>query len=303
MRAMSEALPQRVLLTGGTGQLGVECQLQIPDGVTVFAPDLDELDLADAASIRRVVADCEPDLVLHVGAWTAVDAAEEQEELATAVNGQGSAVLAEEIAQRGGRLIYVSTDYVFSGEGDRPWQPEDPVDPVNAYGRSKLAGEQAVQQALGDRAQIVRTSWVYGRRGNNFVRTMVNLMRQGRDLKVVADQHGAPTWAGGLAAALWALAAAPLEGPVLHYSDAGITTWHEFAAEIRALALGAGLDVADSSVAPCPSSEYPTPARRPRWSPLACSSAWQRLGVAPQPWQETLRFAFPLLLAEDARNS
>ena len=180
---MNAPTHQRVLLTGGSGQLGYECQLAAPSDVDWVAPPRSALDLADPASIRACVREVKPDLILHCGAWTAVDAAEQETAAAFAVNEQGSRVLAEELAASGGRLVLVSTDYVFAGVGDHPWRAEDPVDPVNAYGRSKLAAEQAVAEVLGERAQVVRTSWVYGRRGKNFVRTMLGLMQQGKELK------------------------------------------------------------------------------------------------------------------------
>ncbi len=296
---MPAATPQRILLTGGSGQLGYECQLAAPQGVELSVPDRAELDLANPDSIRACVAETRPDLILHCGAWTAVDAAEAQEAEALAVNEGGSRALAEAARSLGARLILVSTDYVFSGESSEPWPADAPVQPINAYGRTKLAAERAVHEILGPRAQIVRTSWVYGRRGQNFVRTMLRLMQQGKPLRVVADQQGTPTWAGGLAAALWALTQAPQAGPVLHYSDAGQTTWYEFAVAIRKLALGLGLDVADSTVNPCQTDEYPTPANRPAWSVLELSCDWTTLGVPPQPWLETLSGALPLLIAED----
>lgn len=294
---------QRILLTGGSGQLGHECQLAVPPGVELAAPDLDVLDLADPTSIRNCVRDVSPAVILHCGAWTAVDAAEEQVDAAFAVNATGSRILAEEAASLGARVILISTDYVFSGAGDRPWLPDDPIEPINAYGRSKAEAEAAVSEILGSQAQIVRTSWVYGRRGHNFVRTMLRLMEEGRALSVINDQLGAPTWAGGLARALWALTRAPETGPILHYSDVGITSWFGFAAAIREVALGLGLEVADSSVSPCSTEDYPTPAPRPAWSPLALSPAWEQLGVAPEPWDRTLEQALSLLVAEDARAS
>lgn len=293
---------QRVLLTGGSGQLGHECQLVAPAGIELAAPDMDVLDLTDPTSIRDCVRDVNPDWILHCGAWTAVDAAEEKYDEAYAVNATGSQVLAEEAQRLDARMVLISTDYVFSGQGDRPWLPDDPIDPVNAHGRTKAVAEACVSDILGSRAQIVRTSWVYGRRGHNFVRAMLRLMGQGRALSVIEDQKGAPTWAGGLAKALWALAAASEAGPILHYSDAGITSWYGFAEAIREVALGLGLEVADSSVISCSTEDYPTLAPRPAWSPLAPSPVWEQLGVAAEPWDLTLERALPLLVAEDARE-
>lgn len=273
----------------------------VPSGVELAAPDMDVLDLSDPTSIRDCVREVNPHWILHCGAWTAVDAAEEKYDEAHAVNTIGSQVLAEEAKRLDARMVLISTDYVFSGKGDRPWEPDDPIDPVNAYGRTKAEAEAAVSEILGGAAQIVRTSWVYGRRGHNFVRTMYRLMSEGRALSVIDDQKGAPTWAGGLAKALWALTGAPDADPILHYSDAGITSWYGFASAIREVALGLGLEVADSSVSPCSTEDYPTPAPRPAWSPLAPSPVWEQLGVAAEPWDLTLERALPLLIAEDAR--
>jgi dTDP-4-dehydrorhamnose reductase len=170
------------------------------------------------------------------------------------------------------------------------------VAPLNAYGRTKLAGEQAVTAHLGERGHSVRTSWLYGRKGKNFVRTMLHLMQAGRSLKVVEDQLGSPTWAGGLAAALWALASAESAPPILHYTDGGIASWCDFANEIRTCGMSNGLDLAASSVHPCPSTEYPTPAARPSWSPMRFSNTWHDLGIRQSTWQDALRHALPILL-------
>ncbi|MHC4824841.1 MAG: dTDP-4-dehydrorhamnose reductase [Planctomycetota bacterium] len=289
----------RLLLTGRDGQLGTECGLIVPDGCELVAVDRPEFDLSDTALITRTVEEVQPDMVLHAAAWTAVDKAEECEQDAFAINATATEVLAAAVAKMGARMAYVSTDYVFSGEGEVPWREEDPVAPINAYGRTKLAGEQAVTSLLGDRGHVVRTSWLYGRRGANFVRTMLRFMEQGRALNVVEDQLGSPTWAGGLAAALFALSAGDSAPPILHYTDGGIASWCDFAAEIRVCGLANGLALEESSVNPCPSTEYPTPAARPSWSPMHFSDAWESLGIRQSPWQDALRLAMPLLLHED----
>jgi dTDP-4-dehydrorhamnose reductase len=291
----------RILLTGCHGQLGTECRLLAPKGCSLIAIDREELDLGDATQISKFVREVQPGMILHTAAWTAVDQAESCEQEAFALNAKATDVLAETAASIGARMAYVSTDYVFSGQGSIPWREDDPVAPLNAYGRTKLAGEQAVAAHLGDRGHVVRTSWLYGRRGANFVRTMLNLMKQGRDLKVVADQLGSPTWAGGLAQALFALAAADEAPAILHYTDGGITSWCDFASEIRACGLRNGLALEASSVVPCPSSAYPTPAARPAWSPLHFSDAWADLGIQQSSWQSVLDFALQLLLQEDDR--
>lgn len=291
----------RVLITGQSGQVGHACSLFVPEGVEAVFVGRTECDLADADAIVKILREVQPSMVLHNAAWTAVDAAEEQEATALAINGTATAVMAEELARQGGRMAFVSTDYVFSGEGAKPWLEQDPVAPLNAYGRTKLAGEQALAAHLGDRGHVVRTSWVYGRRGNNFVRTMLKFMEQGRDLKVVADQLGAPTFADGIARALWAIAkpdAADLP-PILHYTDGGICSWYEFAVAIREQGIAQGLALEPSSVAPCPSTEYPTPAPRPSWSPLHFSDAWSEVDISQRLWSEVLASALPLMMRED----
>ncbi|MDA0667095.1 MAG: dTDP-4-dehydrorhamnose reductase [Planctomycetota bacterium] len=292
---------QRILLTGRNGQLGTECGLVIPADCEVIAVDFPEFDLADADVLARTVREVQPDMLLHAAAWTAVDKAEEWEAEAHVINATATDILASCMAEIGGRMAYLSTDYVFSGEGSVPWREHDPVAPLNAYGRTKLAGEQAVAAHLGDRGHVVRTSWLYGRCGANFVRTMLHLMSSGRALKVVEDQVGSPTWAGGLAKALFALARASEAPPILHFTDEGIVSWFDFAIAIRACGLANGLALEESSVTACPGSEYPTPAARPSWSPLYFSDAWHDLGIAPSNWEQALQTALPLLLKEDAK--
>lgn len=290
---------KRILVTGRDGQLGYECGLIPPQDYTLVSVGRDEMDLADSTQIAKVVRDTQPDVILHAAAWTAVDLAEEHEQEAFAINATAAEVMATVAAEIGARMAYVSTDYVFSGQGDSPRREDDPVAPLNAYGRSKLAGEQAVVGLLGERGHVVRTSWLYGRRGNNFVRTMLRFMEQGRDLKVVDDQLGSPTWAGGLAAALIALGLGETAPSILHYTDGGIASWCDFANEIRACGITNGLRLEESSVNPCPSTEYPTPAARPSWSPMHFSDAWQGLGITQPTWQDALQLALPLLLREN----
>lgn len=291
----------RVLLTGRNGQLGHECQLACPPGVELTAVGRQECDLADPRLAAAVVHAHRPNLILHTAAWTAVDDAEDAEEAATVINGDAVRAMAVAAREVGARMIGVSTDYVFSGEGEHPWHEDEAVAPLNAYGRSKLAGELALAEELPGAGCMVRTSWVYGRRGHNFVHTMLRLMLAGRDLQVVNDQQGCPTWAGGLAQALWALATWPKNqafAPVMHHTDGGICSWFAFATAIREEALNLGLDVAASSVNPCTSEAYPTPAKRPSWSPLAFSEGWAMVDKEQVPWQIALRTALPHLVAE-----
>jgi len=230
-----------------------------------------------------------------------VDAAESAEAEATIVNGDSVAAMAKEAVKLGSRMIGLSTDYVFSGTGSQPWTEDDAVAPLNAYGRSKLVGEQALKEVLPGQGCMVRTSWVYGRKGKNFVHTMLHLMRAGKSLQVIDDQQGCPTWAGGLAQALWALATSPREQPLpatLHFTDGGIISWFDFATAIREEALALGLDIATSSVSACTTEAYPTPARRPHWSPLQFSQEWAAHEIHQQPWRQVLHAALPLMMAE-----
>ena len=291
----------RVLLTGESGQLGNECKLIAPTGCDLIAPTIDELDLTQLGSLSALVNSLKPDFVIHAAAYTVVDQAESSEKEAMLINAEATRVIAESVAELGASMAYVSTDYVFSGIGSEPWAEDSPLAPVNAYGRTKLAGEEAVRECLGDRGHIVRTSWLYGRCGNNFIRTMLRHMKAGKALKVIDDQKGSPTWAGGLAEALWALAQDKSGSipPMLHYTDGGITSWHDFAQQIRQEGLTLGLDLIGSSVTPCGSEEYLTPAPRPAWSPMRFSDAWSQLCIQQNSWQKTLAEALPLLLQED----
>ena len=290
----------RALVTGSSGQLGLELQLAAAAPTDCVALPRELYDRGGVGELREALAASGAGVVLHGAAWTAVDAAEEQEEEAHRVNAVRTRALAEACAEAGARLVYVSTDYVFSGAARaEPWAEDEPVAPLNAYARSKRAGEEAVWETLGDAGTVVRTSWLYGRRGPSFVHTMLRLMRRGMDLKVVDDQRGSPTWAGGLARALWALAAAPAAPRALHYSDGGVCTWHDFAAEILAQAGRAGEPVGEATVAPCTTAEYPTPAARPTWSPLRWSAAWDGLGVRQRRWREALAEALPHVAASE----
>jgi dTDP-4-dehydrorhamnose reductase len=284
------------LLVGPDGQLGTELQISAPPNSDLITAGRSQLDLANTKQISELVQQIQPQVILFAAAWTAVDLAESHQDEAFAINATAAEVMAESAAKLDARLLYVSTDYVFSGVGKKPWREDDPVAPLNTYGQSKLAGEQAVTSHLGDRGHVIRTSWLYGRKGQNFVRTMLSLMAAGRSLKVVSDQQGSPTWAGGLASALWALAQTESAPQILHYTDGGIASWFDFANAIRDTGLANGLGLEDSDVHPCPSTEYPTPAARPAWSPMHFSSAWQELGIQQMPWQSALESALPLML-------
>jgi dTDP-4-dehydrorhamnose reductase len=285
--------PTAWLVTGARGQLGGDLLAVLAGrpGDPVTALGRAELDLTDERRVREVVRGwldgvrgARP-VVLNAAAYTAVDAAETDEDTALLVNGRAPGWLAEELAGRG-RLVHVSTDYVFDGEADQPYPVDAPVAPRSAYGRTKAAGERAVAAAGGD-ATVVRTAWVYGRHGGNFVRTMAGRALDGAPVSVVDDQVGSPTWAADLAAGLVALGARPEPvPPVLHRTDAGAVSWYGLA---RAVYEEVGADPA--LVAPTTTAAFPRPAPRPAWSVLD-GSAWLAAGLpAPRPWRTALHLA------------
>ena len=281
----------KVLLTGAAGQLGQALIHSRPEGVGLIACGRAELDLADPQACAAAVRSHRPDWVLNAGAYTAVDRAESEPELAQAVNGGAPAAFAEALASTGGRLLQVSTDFVFNGAQGSPYRPDQPLDPLGVYGASKAAGEVAALQLAG--ARVLRTSWVYGPVGQNFCRTMLRLHRERPQIGVVADQVGCPTSTHTLAAACWRAiglgAAAGADQPrILHWSDAGAASWYDFAVAIGELGVAAGLLERAARVRPLTSAEYPTPAQRPSYSLLDCSASRAALGLEPQHWRAAL---------------
>ncbi|MEO6091469.1 MAG: dTDP-4-dehydrorhamnose reductase [Novosphingobium sp.] len=283
----------RALVAGGGGQLGRGLSLTAPTSVELASHGSDTLDITDPASVAAAIADFNPSHIFNAAAYTAVDKAESEEEAAFAVNATGVRILAEAAQAAGARLVHVSTDFVFDGRSGAPYAPDAVTNPLGAYGRTKLAGENF---ASGD-ALIVRTGWVYAPTGGNFVRTMLRLMRERPEVRVVADQIGTPTYAPGLAAALWALAAQGVSG-TYHYSDAGAASWYDFAVAIQEEALAAALLDHAVPVIPIATADYPTPAARPSYSVLDKTSTFAALGGPAPHWREHLR----IMIAEVARN-
>lgn len=276
----------KVLITGAKGQLGRALQAEAPTGVELVALDRAGLDLADGGTIAAALDRHQPDLILNAAAYTAVDKAETEPELAEAINAAAPGFLAAWAARSGARLVHVSTDFVFDGRRSRAYPPDAPVCPLGIYGASKAAGERVVQEVL-PQALIVRTAWVYGAGGRNFVSTMLRLMRERGAVRVVADQIGTPTHARSLARALWALAVAGTRG-IHHFTDAGAASWYDFAVAIAEEGLALGLLDAMAAVEPIASEDYPTPAVRPAFSVLDCASAWAVTGK-PAHWRQELR--------------
>ncbi|MFD8562560.1 dTDP-4-dehydrorhamnose reductase [Streptosporangium canum] len=275
----------RWLITGASGMLATELlgRLQAA-GESVLALRRDELDLRDGPAVRHLVSACRPDTVVNCAAWTAVDDAETHEAEALAVNGHGVRALAEACERLGARLIQPSTDYVFDGTALDPYREDARTCPVNAYGRTKLAGERAVLEVLPETGYVVRTAWLYGATGKNFVRTMADLERTRPSLDVVDDQVGPPTWAGDLAAGIIELGRTGPPPGVYHATGAGQTSWYGFAREIFEL-VGADPD----RITPVSTKEFARPAPRPAYSVLG-HERWSRAGLPPmRDWREALR--------------
>ena len=288
-----------LLVTGVGGQLSDDLLEQVRDAKDTFARGLTiaDLDITDAFAVQdmvvgwdRIVRSDNPDhrlVVVNCAAYTAVDAAETDEETAYAVNAAGPALLATACEKVGARLIHVSTDYVFPGDATSPYDVDDPTGPKGAYGRTKLAGELAVREILPEASYVVRTAWLYGAGGKNFVKTMARLERERETVSVVADQHGSPTWSRDLAAGLLALAGSDVPAGIFHATNRGETTWHGFAQAVFS-ELGADPE----RVLPTTTDAYPVPAPRPAYSVLS-PRAWDEAGLPPLPdWRAALAEAF-----------
>lgn len=297
---------KKILITGKNGQVGWELQRSLASFGQVIAIDSDEMDLADADAIRRTMRDVRPDFIINPAAYTAVDKAEGDPELAMAVNGIAPGILAEEAKRLNAILVHYSTDYVFDGNKPAPYTEDDVPNPQSVYGRTKLAGEQAVS-ASGCKYLILRTSWVYGVHGGNFVKTMLRLAKERSELRIVADQFGAPTWARDLAQAAETSLSnwqqrnwdSNLSG-LYHLTDAGRTNWHQYAEEIVRLArkYDAALATKQLDIRAITTQEYPVPAKRPANSVLANDKIFNAFGIALPAWQDSLAECVRLLYAQ-----
>lgn len=286
----------KLLLTGKHGQVGWELLQTLPALGEVVALDVEEMNLADADAIRRTVQAIRPDIIINPAAYTAVDKAESEPALAHAVNGIAPAILAEEAKRLNAVLVHYSTDYVFDGTQPSPYTERDTPNPQNVYGRTKLAGEEAIR-ASGCKHLILRTSWVYGAHGGNFVKTVLRLAKDRDELRIVADQHGAPTWARDLAQAT---AAALLHWQksgwdntmtgLYHLTASGRTDWCRYAEEIVRLArqYDAALARKALTITPITTAEYPVPAKRPANSSLACAHISEVFGIRLPAWEASL---------------
>ena len=280
--------PPRILLLGRAGQVGGELLSRFDGRADVVAPSETDVDLRDEDGLRSAVRGARPSVVINAAGYTAVDRAESEPEVAHAVNAVAPGVLAEEAARLGAHFIHYSTDYVFDGSKGAPYVEADMPAPLGEYGRSKLEGERRVL-AAGGRSIVLRTSWVYGPRGSNFLLTMLRLFEERDEVRVVDDQVGAPTTAGYLAAAtLRVVEAGPSPGEcgLYHLTAGGMTSWCGFARRIHELDRRPSKRCA--RVVPIRTSDYPTPARRPAWSVLDCSKFVRAFGFPQRPWEELL---------------
>lgn len=281
-----------VLIIGNRGQLGWALERRASKaGISTCCVDLPELDLTRAKAVQQMVARERYSAVVNAAAYTAVDKAETDLEAAFAVNRDGVAHLADACRDEQIPLIHISTDYVFNGKGSQPYKANDPIDPLGVYGRSKAEGEKQLRKRMKQHL-IIRTSWLYGVHGQNFVKTMLRLARERDEIRVVDDQKGSPTFAGDLADAIVRIIAAMSDGMEVawgtyHYCNAGVISWHHFAQKAIALAsIHEKLMV--EKIVPISTAEYPTPALRPAYSALDCTSFTSAFGIQMQPWEESL---------------
>jgi dTDP-4-dehydrorhamnose reductase len=279
----------RVLLFGKCGQVGWEVARLLGSRGDIVALDREDVDFAEPAALAAVVAHVAPDVVVNAAAYTAVDRAEREPDLAHAVNAVAPGIIAEASARRGALLVHYSTDYVFDGAADAPYRELDVPAPLSVYGRTKLEGERRIA-AVGGRWIVLRTSWVFGSRGQNFLLTMLRLFAEREEVRVVNDQYGAPTSSRFLAEAtarvIGSAPGSPLSG-VYHCSAGGITTWHGFASLVHAL--DARPERRCVRVVPVTTTEYPTPAQRPRWSVLDSSRVERTFGIVRRSWNDLVR--------------
>ena len=277
----------KILVTGFPGQLASEIRACVSnDGNWLFA-SMADLDITNERQVQEFVKQGGFKVVMNGAAYTAVDAAESDSEAAFRVNAHGPRFLAEACKETGARLVHVSTDFVFDGKASSPIKPDSQVSPCSVYGCSKLAGEEAVREVLGDDYLLVRTAWVYAASGQNFVATMLRLMNDRDRLGVVADQIGTPTWARTLAKGIVEMIRRDVSG-THHLTDAGVASWYDFAVAIQDLAMEKGLLSSRTRIEPIGSSEYPTPAVRPAYSVLDKTSSFEILGGPTPHWRESL---------------
>jgi len=292
----------KILLIGGTGQVGFEIRLIAKNNnIECISPSSSELNVTESTSVNQIVKNNLPlDFVINASAYTAVDNAEDEIELAYSINRDGPKFLAQACAEYKIPLLHISTDYVFDGNADKPYKEESPTQPLGVYGKSKLEGEQAVRDALSEHI-ILRTAWVYGAHGNNFVKTMLRLGQTRPELSVVSDQFGCPTAAADIADAVINIISQMHDKPdnrwgTYHFCSADSTHWADFAKAIFTQAKTVDSEYPDVAVNPIPGSEYPTKATRPNYSVLDCSRIEQAFSIILPRWFSSLKRYIPNVL-------
>jgi dTDP-4-dehydrorhamnose reductase len=278
----------KILVLGGAGQVARAVAASVPANHTVMVKSRQELDITDESALTAALAGSGVDWIVNGAAYTAVDLAEKESERSRNINDTAVGLLARAAARAGSRVIHLSTDFVFDGKSNRAYLPTDRTNPLSVYGATKLGGEQQVLEH-GDDAIILRTAWVYASTGRNFALTMLRLLREKDEVRVVADQIGTPTWAMGLAQAIWGLIDAAAAGGIYHWTDLGVATWYDFATAIQDEALARGLLVRAVPVIPIATSDYPTPAQRPAFSVLDTQSTRALVGAPARHWRHNLR--------------
>lgn len=279
-----------ILVFGATGQLAQSLRDTLPAGLDAIFVDRTMCDLAEPDSVRALLESKQPELIINTAAYTQVDKAEEEPELARRVNGESVSVMAAFASELGARLIHVSTDFVFDGTKTEPYLPGDPTGPLGEYGESKLAGELAALNTAPEATMIIRTAWVYSEHGGNFVKTMLRLMAERDELGVVSDQIGSPTYARGLAEAIWRIVVEDRFSPgIYHWTDEGDITWYEFALGIQEAGFETGILDRRIPIRAIATEEYPTPAMRPAYSVLNTEKFSTLIGREPLDWRENLK--------------
>ena len=290
----------KVLIVGANGQLGQELQMTAGANIEAIALGRDQLDIANQQQVDQVLTELNPQLVINAAAYTAVDKAEQESALAYQINRDGAANLAGACQKIKAKLIHISTDFVFDGCQSTAYKPADLVNPLGCYGKSKYAGEQAIQTSELNNYLIVRTAWVYSSFGANFVKTMLRLMAEKEFLGVVADQVGTPTYAREMARAIWTMAQQTELHGILHWTDAGVASWYDFAVAIQEEALELGLLTKTIPINPISTDAYPTPAQRPAYSVLDKTETWSLLQCPAVHWRIRLRQMLKVLISESA---
>jgi dTDP-4-dehydrorhamnose reductase len=277
----------RVLVLGGGGQVARAVAAAAPPDHVAVLKTREEIDISDEAAIVSLLEESRADWIVNGAAYTAVDLAESEPDRATAINQTAVATLSRAAARSGCRLLHLSTDFVFDGQSNRAYLPADRTNPLSRYGATKLAGEREAL-AHGD-AIVLRTAWVYASTGKNFALTMLRLMREREEVRVVADQIGTPTWATSIAHAIWAIIDTAAPGGIYHWTDLGIATWYDFAVAIQEEAIARRLLTRVVPVIPIATAAYPTPAQRPAFSVLDTSATRALLAVPARHWRSNLR--------------